>query len=165
MSIRLLAPSRLALKVPFRLSPKTVVSKAMVLALVVAGFTVVGGGQALASHVGCGDTITTDTTLDSDLVNCPNNGIVIGANNITLDLNGHTIDGDGAPVDPAPRASPATSVCSTSLAMTGSPSWAEPCSSSASASSWKVPPILACTSWRPRTTPTSASSSPGPPTP
>jgi large repetitive protein len=106
MSIRLLAPSRLALKVPFRLSPKTVVSKAMVLALVVAGFTVVGGGQALASHVGCGDTITTDTTLDSDLVNCPNNGIVIGANNITLDLNGHTIDGDGAPVDPCPEGEP-----------------------------------------------------------
>jgi parallel beta-helix repeat protein len=78
----------------------------MVLALVVAGFTVVGGGQALASDVGCGDTITTDTTLDSDLVNCPNNGIIIGADNITLDLNGHTIDGDGAPVDPCPEGEP-----------------------------------------------------------
>ena len=43
----------------------------------------------------CGDTITTDTTLDSDLVDCPTNGIVIGADNVTLDLNGHTIDGDG----------------------------------------------------------------------
>ena len=78
----------------------------MVLALVVAGFTVVGGGQALASDVGCGDTITTDTTLDSDLVNCPNNGIIIGADNITLDLNGHTIDGDGAPVDPCSEGEP-----------------------------------------------------------
>jgi large repetitive protein len=38
----------------------------------------------------------TDTTLDSDLVNCPNNGIVIGADNITLNLNDHTIDGDRA---------------------------------------------------------------------
>jgi parallel beta-helix repeat protein len=75
----------------------------MVLALVVAGFTVLGGGQALASHINCGDTIATDTTLDSDLVNCPNNGIVIGADNITLDLNGHTIDGDGTPVDPCPE--------------------------------------------------------------
>jgi large repetitive protein len=103
MSIRLLAPSRLALKARFRLSPKTMVSKAMVLALVVAGFTVLGGGQALASHVGCGDTITTDTTLDSDLIDCPNNGIVIGADNITLDLNGHTIDGDATPVDPCPE--------------------------------------------------------------
>jgi parallel beta-helix repeat protein len=75
----------------------------MVLTLVVAGFTVLGSGQALASHVSCGDTITTDTTLDSDLVNCPNNGIEIGADNITLDLNGHTIDGDDTPVDTCPE--------------------------------------------------------------
>src|SRR5215216_7509934 len=95
MSRRLLVPSRLALKVHFRPSPKTVVSRVMVLALVVAGFTALGSGQALASHLRCGDTITTDTTLDSELVNCPNNGIVIGADNITLDLNGHRIDGDG----------------------------------------------------------------------
>jgi hypothetical protein len=48
-----------------------------------------------AKQPGCGDTITADTTLRRDLVNCPNNGIVIGANNITLNLNGHRIDGDG----------------------------------------------------------------------
>jgi parallel beta-helix repeat protein len=53
--------------------------------------------------VSCGDTITVDTTLDSDLVDCPNNGIVIGADDITLDLNGHTIDGDGELVDPCPQ--------------------------------------------------------------
>ena len=47
----------------------------------------------------CGDTITTDTTLDSDLVDCPTNRIVIGADNVTLDLNGHTIDGDGTVQD------------------------------------------------------------------
>ena len=33
-----------------------------------------GDGRALASHVGCGAVITTDTTLDSDLVDCPNRG-------------------------------------------------------------------------------------------
>jgi parallel beta-helix repeat protein len=44
----------------------------------------------------CGDTITVDTKLTTDLTDCPNNGIVIGADNITLDLNGHVIDGDGA---------------------------------------------------------------------
>jgi Periplasmic copper-binding protein (NosD) len=49
--------------------------------------------SALATHVSCGDTITADTTLDSDLIDCPGNGIVVGADNITLDLNGHTIDG------------------------------------------------------------------------
>jgi parallel beta-helix repeat protein len=54
-------------------------------------------------HVSCGDTITADTTLDSDLVDCPNNGIVIGADGITLDLNGHTVAGNGEPVEPCPR--------------------------------------------------------------
>jgi parallel beta-helix repeat protein len=54
-------------------------------------------------HVSCGDTITADTTLDSDLVDCPSNGLVIGADGITLDLNGHTIAGNGEPVEPCPR--------------------------------------------------------------
>jgi large repetitive protein len=103
MSRRLLVPSRLARKAPSRWSPKAAVSRLLVLALVVAGVTVLSAGSALASHVGCGDTVTTDTTLDSDLINCPNNGIVIGANNLTLDLNGHTIDGNGTPVDPCPE--------------------------------------------------------------
>ena len=56
----------------------------------------------------CGDTITTDTTLHHNLVNCPNNGIVIGADNVTLDLNYHTIDGDGTP---ASGCNPNTEVC------------------------------------------------------
>ena len=51
---------------------------------------------ASAAHVNCGDVITQDTTLDSDLVNCPGDGVVIGADNMTLDLAGHTIDGAGA---------------------------------------------------------------------
>ncbi len=55
----------------------------------------VGTRPAFASHVDCGDTITTDTTLDTNLIDCPSNGIVIGADDITLDLNGHVIDGDG----------------------------------------------------------------------
>jgi hypothetical protein len=56
-------------------------------------FFALGAGQALANHVACGDTITQDTTLDSDLIDCPDSGLVIGAPNVTLDLNGHTIDG------------------------------------------------------------------------
>jgi len=63
--------------------------------LVVGWCLAVGAGPAFASHVSCGDIIMSDTTLDSDLVNCPNNGIMIGADDVTLDLNGHTIDGDG----------------------------------------------------------------------
>ena len=55
-----------------------------------------GGGAKAKGQPKCGDTITADTTLHKDLVDCPNNGIVIGADSITLDLNGHLIDGDGA---------------------------------------------------------------------
>ena len=51
-------------------------------------------GASEAAAAGCGQTITTDTTLTGDLTNCAGNGIVIGADDITLDLNGHTIDGD-----------------------------------------------------------------------
>jgi parallel beta-helix repeat protein len=61
--------------------------------LLVAALLSLSAGQALANHVQCGDVITQDTTLDSDLIDCPGDGIVIGADNITLDLNGHTIDG------------------------------------------------------------------------
>ncbi len=70
-------------------------------------FTVAVGIAALAfaapanaTHVACGGTITQSTTLDSDLLNCPGDGVVIGAPNITLNLKGHTIDGDdtGGPV-------------------------------------------------------------------
>ena len=50
---------------------------------------------AAATHVSCGEVITQDTTLDSDLVDCPGDGVVIGAGDITLDLAGHTIDGTG----------------------------------------------------------------------
>ena len=73
-------------------SPRLIVPVVLV---VMAWCLAVGAGPAFASHVSCGDTISADTTLDSDLVNCPNNGIVIGADDVTLDLNGHTIDGDG----------------------------------------------------------------------
>jgi hypothetical protein len=45
----------------------------------------------------CGKTITKDTKLKQDLVDCPADGLVIGENSITLDLNGHRIDGTGAP--------------------------------------------------------------------
>jgi len=56
-----------------------------------------------AGGVTCGQTITTNTTLHHDLVDCPDDGIVIGADNLTLDLNGHTIDGDGVNNDPCPN--------------------------------------------------------------
>src|SRR5215207_4386853 len=88
-------------------APATLVSLALMVAFAVVGATTVGAGPALASHVSCGDTITADTTLNCDLINCPNHGIVIGADGVTLDLNGHLVDGDGTPAaDCNPRKEP-----------------------------------------------------------
>ena len=76
------------------------------LSLIVAATLFVGvgsaSGRASGSQPSCGETITVDTKLVGDLVNCPNNGIVIGADNITLDLNGHIIDGDNAEFSECP---------------------------------------------------------------
>jgi parallel beta-helix repeat protein len=77
--------------------PATLVLLAVFVAFAVVGATAVGDGRAQASQVSCGDRITADTTLQQDLVNCPNHGIVISADGITLDLNGHLVDGDGTP--------------------------------------------------------------------
>ena len=41
----------------------------------------------------CGDTITKDTILTQDLLNCTGHGLVIGADKINLDCNGSTIEG------------------------------------------------------------------------
>ena len=67
----------------------------VIFALAVAGLMAFGASEATASHVSCGDTITADTTLDSDL-NCgdlsgASSALTIGAHRVTLDLNGHTI--------------------------------------------------------------------------
>ena len=86
------------------------------LALTALGILVLGSDRAQGSHIDCGDTITADTTLDSDLLGCPNNGIVIGADGVTLDLNGHLIDGDGA-LDPSCDAS--TEFCDTGVVSEG----------------------------------------------
>ena len=53
------------------------------------------GGQAIAAQVSCGQVITQDTRVDNDLIDCPGDGLVIGADDVTLDLNRHTIDGTG----------------------------------------------------------------------
>ena len=61
------------------------------------------GGAAAQTAVTCGQTITVSTTLTADLGPCPDNGIIIGADDIVLDLGGHRVFGtpnsrDGAGV-------------------------------------------------------------------
>ena len=63
----------------------------------VAAMTAVSGlglvTPAGAAVLSCGQTITQNTTLENDVGPCSNNGIIIGADNITFDLNGHRIFG------------------------------------------------------------------------
>jgi hypothetical protein len=69
-------------------------SRLLVLAVVLAlGTLTLGAGPALAQPLQCGDTVAQDTTLTNDLLDCHGDGLIIGADGITLDLNGHTISG------------------------------------------------------------------------
>lgn len=69
--------------------------KLVMLGIVAILMMIVVPGTAQASHVACGATLTTDTTLDEDLT-CSGTGLVIGAAGITLDLNGFTLSGDSS---------------------------------------------------------------------
>jgi parallel beta-helix repeat protein len=78
----------------------------LILAVALSAAVGSASGRAFAPQPSCGATITADTKLHSDLVNCPNNGLVIGADNVTLDLNGHVIDGDDAEFTDCPPDEP-----------------------------------------------------------
>jgi hypothetical protein len=56
----------------------------------------VAGSLSEATSLSCGSVITTDVRLDADLVDCPSQGLVVGAPGIIIDLNGHIIDGTGS---------------------------------------------------------------------
>jgi parallel beta-helix repeat protein len=51
-----------------------------------------------AAHVACGQTILVNTVLDANVGPCAS-GLAIGADNITLDLNGFTVAGNPTPGD------------------------------------------------------------------
>ena len=66
-------------------------------ASLVFGLVLVPSGAVVgAEPVRCGAVLTEDTVLDRDLVGCREDGLVIGADGITVDLNGHTVTGLGA---------------------------------------------------------------------
>ncbi|MDQ3680433.1 MAG: right-handed parallel beta-helix repeat-containing protein [Actinomycetota bacterium] len=48
-------------------------------------------------QVSCGQVITSNTTLGNDVGPCPGNGIIVGADNVKLDLNGHRVFGTPQP--------------------------------------------------------------------
>ena len=51
------------------------------------------------TNVVCGQTITESIRVANNLVDCPEHGLVVGAPNITIDLNGHRFTGLGGPFD------------------------------------------------------------------
>jgi hypothetical protein len=64
--------------------------------LTIIGTSLVSGMTMQTAHaLQCGDKITTDIKLVSDLGPCPGGGLVISGDEVTLDFNGHTIVGSG----------------------------------------------------------------------
>jgi parallel beta-helix repeat protein len=63
-----------------------------------------------ASHVECGDVLTTDTRLDSDLECAEGTALTIAASNVTLELGGHTVAGTFADESVGVRASGHTGI-------------------------------------------------------
>jgi large repetitive protein len=53
-----------------------------------------GAGAVTLTPVTCGMTVNVSITVGNDLSNCTGAGLVVGASKITINLNGHTIDGD-----------------------------------------------------------------------
>jgi parallel beta-helix repeat protein len=49
------------------------------------------GGAAHSFAINCGDTVSGNVTLNADLVCNDKNGLIVGASNTTINLNGHTI--------------------------------------------------------------------------
>ena len=58
-----------------------------------ATFTWTIGPQPVAARVECGEFVEQSTVVQNDLLNCPGPGLIIGAPNITVDLDGHIVDG------------------------------------------------------------------------
>ena len=63
--------------------------------IVLAASAVLGLSSNVAAQPFCGSTIVADTTLTADLLGCPDRGLRIGASDVTLDCNGHTIEAAG----------------------------------------------------------------------
>ena len=66
----------------------------LIASVVIIGAAVPAPADA-AQQIQCGDTIDFNLTLRKDLTGCQNSGLIVGANDITINLNGHLIAGNG----------------------------------------------------------------------
>lgn len=64
---------------------------------VVAALALTLATDGRAAHLECGQVVTTSVRLDSDLLDCLGDGLIVGADGITINLNRHAIRGTDAP--------------------------------------------------------------------
>jgi len=74
---------------------KSYVVRALVVAAAGALLPAVASDVASAATLACGSVVLEDTVVANDIGPCPGDGIVAGADNITIDLTGHRVSGDG----------------------------------------------------------------------
>jgi parallel beta-helix repeat protein len=70
--------------------------RAVIAILAVTGGTALGAAPALAAGtqtVSCGQRLTASVRLANDVSGCPGDGLVVDADGVTVDLNGHTLSG------------------------------------------------------------------------
>ncbi len=70
------------------------VASLLVLSIATATATAKARKARAVDPVSCGQTITSDTKLTSNVGPCPGVGLIIAADHVRLDLNGHTVTGD-----------------------------------------------------------------------
>jgi parallel beta-helix repeat protein len=68
-------------------------ARAAIAALTIVAALAGAGSAAAQGPVKCGDIVTRSVKLTADLTDCLEDGLVVGAAGITIDLDGHTIDG------------------------------------------------------------------------
>ena len=71
----------------------------LAVATVAFGASAADGTVTVGTGVACGAVLTRSTTLTADVGPCSHDGIVIGADGITLDLGGHTVFGTARDTD------------------------------------------------------------------
>ena len=77
--------------------------KCSIVSYMIGAACLVINATAFAGHVGCGDVLVADTTLDGNVGPCgPGTAITIGADCVTLDLNGFSIIGPGQTLSNCP---------------------------------------------------------------
>jgi parallel beta-helix repeat protein len=69
-------------------------------ALVIGAIAAIPAAAVPPQPLACGSVLTQSTKLANDIGPCPGDGLIIGASNITLDLNGHSVTGTFDPLTP-----------------------------------------------------------------